>query len=91
MADSKVSAMSQFKDACLELEKREVLCVGLIESIVMAVLNIFLFSWTPILKESTPGEINVGFIFTCMVLTMILGTKIYEMVILHLGCDYYVF
>ena len=89
MADSKVSAMSQFKDACLELEKREVFCVGLIESIVMAVLNIFLFSWTPILKESTPGEINVGFIFTCMVLTMILGTKIYEMVILHLGCDYY--
>lgn len=89
MAGSKVSALSQFSSACQELKKREVLCVGLIESIVMAVLNIFLFSWTPILKESTPGGINVGFIFTCMVLTMILGTKVYEVIILHLGCDYY--
>ena len=89
MANSKVSAISQFADACQQLKKREVLSVGLIESIVMAVLNIFLFSWTPILKESTPGDINVGFIFTCMVLTMILGTKIYEVVILHMGCDYY--
>ena len=89
MANSKVSALSQFAEACMELKKREVLSVGLIESIVMAVLNIFLFSWTPILKNSTPGGINVGFIFTCMVLTMIVGTKTYEVTILHLGCDYY--
>ena len=46
-------------------------------------------SGTPILKNSTPGGINVGFIFTCMVLTMIVGTKTYEVTILHLGCDYY--
>ena len=77
MANSKVSALSQFSAACQQLKKREVLSVGLIESIVMAVLNIFLFSWTPILKESTLGDINVGFIFTCMVLTMILGTKVF--------------
>ena len=89
MANSKVSALSQFAEACMELKKREVLSVGLIESIVMAVLNIFLFSWTPILKNSTTGGINVGFIFTCMVLTMIVGTKTYEVTILHLGCDYY--
>ena len=55
----------------------------------MAVLNIFLFSWTPILKTSTKGGINVGFIFTCMVLTMIIETKSYEVVVVNLGCDYY--
>ena len=90
MANSKISTYTQFADACNELKKREVLSVGLIESIVMAVLNIFLFSWTPILKESTTSGINVGFIFTCMVLTMIVGTKTYEVVILQLGCGDYV-
>ena len=89
MANSKDSPWKQFSDACLEFKKTEVLCIGVIEGIVMAVLNIFLFSWTPILKTSTKGGINVGFIFTCMVLTMIIGTKSYEVVVVNLGCDYY--
>ena len=89
MANSSVSFLKQFWNACEEFKKVEVLCIGLIEGIVMAVLNIFLFSWTPILKTSTKGGINVGFIFTCMVLTMIIGTKSYEIIVLHLGCDYY--
>ena len=89
MANSKDSPWKHFSDACLEFIKTEVLCIGLIEGIVMAVLNIFLFSWTPILKTSTKGGINVGFIFTCMVLTMIIETKSYEVVVVNLGCDYY--
>ena len=89
MANSHDGAYQQFREAFGELKKREVLCVGLIESLSMAVLNIFLFSWTPILQNSTDGGINVGFIFTCMVITLILGTTIYEITILHLGCDYY--
>ena len=80
---------SQLNGSLKELKKVNVLCIGLIEGIAMACLNIYLFSWTPILKQSTPGGINVGFIFTSMVLTMIVGTKSYEVLISYLNFDYY--
>ena len=83
------SLKEQLKGAINELRKVDVLCVGIIEGIAMACLNIFLFSWTPILKQSTPGGMNVGFIFTSMVLTMIVGTKSYEVLIVYLHFDYY--
>ena len=79
----------QLKNSMKEFNKMEVLCIGLIEGIAMACLNIYLFSWTPILKQSTPGGMNVGFIFTSMVLTMIVGTKSYEVLIVNLHFDYY--
>ena len=83
------SSCDQIIEAMKEFNKKEVLCIGLIEGIAMACLNIFLFSWTPILKQSTPGGMNVGFIFTSMVLTMIVGTKSYEVLIVYLQFDYY--
>ena len=55
----------------------------------MTGLNMYLFSWTLILKQSTPSEMNVGFIFTFMILTMIVGTKLYELLIINLKFDYY--
>ena len=85
----KESVLSQLGGAMNEFRKIEVLCIGIIEGIAMACLNIFLFSWTPILKQSTPGGMNVGFIFTSMVLTMIVGTKSYEVLIVNLHFDYY--
>jgi MFS family permease len=85
----KESVWKQLDGAFDELKKVDVLCVGLIEGIAMACLNIYLFSWTPILKQSTPGGMNVGFIFTSMVLTMIVGTKSYEVLIVYLKLDYY--
>ena len=84
------SFWDQFYGAMNEFRKVDVLCIGLIEGIAMACLNIFLFSWTPILKQSTPGGMNVGFIFTTMVLTMIVGTKSYEVLIYYLKFDYYI-
>jgi len=84
------STMDQIKEAMTEFKKVDVLCIGLIEGIAMACLNIYLFSWTPILKQSTPGGMNVGFIFTAMVLTMIVGTKSYEVLIVYLQLDYYI-
>jgi len=80
--------MAQMKGALREFKKGEVLGIGLIEGIVMACLNMFLFSWTPILKQSTSGGMNPGFIFTSMVLTMIVGTKICKLLIVYLYCDY---
>ena len=85
----KASTFEQLKEACIELKKVNVLCIGLIEGIALGILNIFLFSWTPILKQSTEGGINVGFIYTCMVLTMIVGTKSYEVLIVYCNFDYY--
>ena len=84
------SFWAQLQDACKELKKVNVLCIGLIEGIALAVLNIYLFSWTPILKQSTPGGMNVGFIYTSMVLTMIVGTKSYEVLINYCHFDYYI-
>ena len=83
------STWSQLNEAFQELKKVDVLCIGLIEGIALGILNIFLFSWTPILKQSTPGGMNVGFIYTCMVLTMIVGTKSYEVLIVYGHFDYY--
>ena len=89
LANSPSNTMEQFKEAIKELKKVNVLCIGLIEGIAMGILNIYLFSWTPILKQSTPGGMNVGFIYTCMVLTMIVGTKSYEVLIVYCNFDYY--
>ena len=72
------------------IKKVTVLCIRLIEGIAMGILNIFLFSWTPILKQSTPGGMNVGFIYTSIVLTMIIGTKSYEVLIVYCNFDYYI-
>ena len=89
LANSTQSTGAQLKEAFSELKKVNVLCIGLIEGIAMGVLNIFLFSWTPILKQSTPGGMNVGFIYTSIVLTMIIGTKSYEVLIVYCNFDYY--
>jgi len=69
-----------------KFKKMDILCIGLIEGLVMACLNIYLFSWTPILKQSTPGGMNVGFIFMAMALSFLMGTKMYELLI-----DYWIF
>jgi MFS family permease len=89
LENSTQSTGAQLKEALKELKKVNVLCIGLIEGIALGILNIYLFSWTPILKQSTPGGMNVGFIYTCMVLTMIVGTKSYEVLIVYCNLDYY--
>lgn len=87
---SQVSMNRSFLEACEELKKREVLSMGIIESLFQAVVNIYLFSWTPILQNSTSENINVGFIFTCFVITMIIGTTVYEIFMIYLRCEYYI-
>ena len=86
----KESIWDQLDGAFNELKKVDVLCIGLIEGLVMACLKIYFFSWTPILKQSTPGGINFGFIFIVLVLGMIIGYKFYEMIIIHLRFNYYI-
>ena len=87
--NKKNNVWGQFKEAGKELKKVDVLCIGLMEGLAMAILNIYLFSWTPILKLSTKGNMNAGFIYTCMVLVMIIGTKSYEILIVIFNLDYY--
>ena len=41
------------------------------------------------MKQSTPGETNVGFIFTSMILSMEIGMKLYELLIIHSQFDCY--
>ena len=83
--------IKSFSEAFSELKKREVLSMGIIESIFQAVLNIYLFAWTPILQNSTAStNINVGFIFTCFIFSMILGTKIFEIFMIYLKAEYYI-
>ena len=76
--------------ALKELKKLDILCVGLIEGLVMACINIYFFSWTPILKQSTYGQINVGFIFTIMLLVKMIGFEFFHMLIINLRFDYYI-
>jgi hypothetical protein len=87
----KKGMMKSFSEAFSELKKREVLSMGIIESIFQAVLNIYLFAWTPILQNSTTSSnINVGFIFTCFIFSMILGTKIFEIFMIYLKAENYI-
>ena len=60
------------------MKKREVVSIGIMESLFMATNSIFLFAWTPILQSSIVGEINVGIIFICFIMSMITGTMIFE-------------
>lgn len=79
-----------FQDALNELRKREVISIGIIESIFHACLNLFIFAWTPLLQRSTTfPEINVGFIFICYVIVMIFCTALYELFIIYIKTRYY--
>ena len=89
LSESNQSTSIQIKEAMHEIGRLEVLCIGLIEGIILTIFYIFLFSWTPILNQSTEGTIRVGLIFLYMVLIMILGIKFYEILIIYFEFDYY--
>lgn len=72
------------------MKKREVLSVGIAESLTLAVQNLYLFLWTPILLASTDDKINIGFIFLCMVTSIIVGTKVFEIGVIYLRANLYV-
>jgi len=74
-----------------ELKKREVLTVGLVEGLFHGVLQIFLFAWTPILQLSTSNrDMNVGMVSICIVFMLIVGTLVYEIIIIRLNCNLYI-
>jgi len=85
-SDSKLSC---YAEAFRELKKTDVLCIGLIESIYQGVLNIFLFAWQPILESSIEKQINPGFIFTCFVISLILGAGLFEIFTIYIKTNYY--
>ena len=72
----------------IELKDKKILCVGLIESFYSAVLNIFIFSWTPLLQNSTIGEINVGFIYILFVIFSLLGAAFYDIFVIIIKTNY---
>jgi MFS family permease len=89
-SDKNDSIKGTFREALQELKKRDVLSIGIIESIFQACLNLFIFAWTPLLQRSTTfPEINVGFIFICYVIVMIFCTALYELFIIAIKSRYY--
>lgn len=84
------SVGSCYVEALQELKKREVLSVGISESLTLAVQNLFMFLWTPVLLSSYDGPINIGFIFICLVSSIILGTKIFELSVIYMKTSLYV-
>lgn len=81
---------STFFEALQELKKRDVVSIGVIESLFQACLNLFIFSWTPLLQLSTIyPEINVGFIFVCYIIMTVIGTAIFEFFIIIKKSSYY--
>jgi hypothetical protein len=79
-----------YGEALCELKKKKVLSIGLTESIFYAVLSLFIFSWTPILLVTSNNvEPNVGFVSLCFVLMTILGSLLFEILIIHLNFNIY--
>jgi MFS family permease len=80
-----------YKEAFVELKKLDVFSIGLMESIFYAVLSLFIFSWTPILLLTSQNEEpNVGFVSLCFVLMTILGTLLFEIIIIYLKLPFYI-
>lgn len=48
-----------------------------------------MFIWTPILQTTAGGPINVGFIFLCFVINMILGTGLFQVVLIDIKLPVY--
>ena len=65
------------------------MCIGLIESIYQGVLSIFIFAWQPVLESSINKPINPGFIFTCFVISLILGAGLFEIFTIYIKSNYY--
>jgi hypothetical protein len=83
--------VTEIKEAFNELKKPVLLLLyGFIDGILITLINIFLFAWTPILKESTSGYMNIGFIFILMDVTKNIGISIYDIVINKYNFDYYI-
>ena len=82
---------SNFRDGLGEIiYNKKVLFIGLIESIVVCGFGLFLFAWTPILKSMTiEGNINVGFVFVCFVMSLITGATIFEIIVIKLRVKLY--
>lgn len=89
-SDHSATSWSQYQDAFNELKKREVLTVGIVESLWQATLNIFIFAWTPILQSTTTQEFNPGMVFVSFVLMIISGTKFYEVFNIYLKFNLFV-
>jgi predicted MFS family arabinose efflux permease len=77
-SEGKQNLTKSYTEAFQELKKREVISVAVMESLFMATNSIFLFAWTPILQSSSGGDINVGIIFICFIMSMITGTMLFE-------------
>lgn len=81
---------NQLKDSLQELKKKEVLYIGIIESIMNSSWGLFLFSWTPLLNDlSIKNHVNVGFTYICFVMALIGGAILYEIFIIKLRKSYY--
>lgn len=78
-----------FSEALEEIKDKNILCVGLIDSFYSAVLNIFIFSWTPLLQNSTDmSNINVGFIYIVFVVFSLIGASFYDIFVIIIKADY---
>lgn len=74
--------------AIKELKKKEVFSLGIIESLFLGVLSIFIFAWTPILQLSTPlREMNLGAVSLCFVSMVIISNILFEIFIVNLSIN----
>ncbi len=44
-------------------------------------MNLYIFSFTPILQLSTDSQPNIGFVSLCFVLMTVIGTSMFEIII----------
>lgn len=79
-----------FKLSLQELKKKEILFIGIIESIISSSWGIFFFFWTPVLTDLSPSDhINVGFTYICFIMALIGGAILYEIFIIKLKKQFY--
>lgn len=76
---SVLKSMKESVRLILAKNRRELLVLGVIQSLFESVMYIFIFAWTPILSTENSKELNdsLGLIFSCFMLACMIGPKVY--------------
>jgi MFS family permease len=81
----KISFKEQMKYSWNKLKSDQaLLCIGGIESCFRVCLSMFLFIWTPLLEETIGSLIHPGAIFACFMLARLIGSEVFEVILIYL-------
>ncbi len=70
--------MKNVKDGIVYLKNKPfTILIGLTESLMFSMLHIFIFVWTPVMKELNPN-VNTSEVFTLFMMSLMVGAACFR-------------